>query len=163
MLTTTQAIAKVIGTGILVVTRNGRSDTGPRLTVIANSAGIAVQTLPRVQLIVATARLTIAGIFGARIAVVAKRQKLPTQFVRFVHETVAVIILTITLFSHGQRCVTSAQPLFFAHPLAPTSSPFARSLARRPKTQLNGLSSAGTDPRIRHALSSVDAIDCDCR
>ena len=122
VLATSQSIAEVICAGVLIVAGDGGTQTNSGLAMITNGAGISVQAFPRIKVVVAATGLTIAEVLGTRITVATERQKLPTLFVRFIDEAIAVIVLAIAHFGHRHRRVTGAQPFLPTNTLPVTGS-----------------------------------------
>ncbi len=113
--TTAQPIAKVVRTGIVVITDNCLPDTDTLLTMVTDGTGITVKTLALTQVLVNAASFRVAAIQGTRIAIITNRRS--GLLVNFVNEIVAVIISPIANFGCRLQGVTLSQPLRRTHPL----------------------------------------------
>jgi hypothetical protein len=131
--------------------------------VIADGAGITVETFALSKRGVTAAVGSQAGVVGAGVLVVAKGHEFALELVRFVDATVAVFIDSVALFGGRNHCVTVSNAILRADPLTLTDSKLINVGTRCEERELNGLRSARTDASVGHALQCVDPIDCDCR
>jgi len=108
MLTTSQAVTKIVRARVIVVTSDGRPDAYSRLAVVPDGTGIAIQAFTGIEFLVAATRITATNVLRARIAVVAKGQEFAAFFVGLIRKTVAIVILSVTFFCRGHGRVTRA-------------------------------------------------------
>jgi hypothetical protein len=158
MLAAPKTVAGIVSARIAVITGNGRPDTDTGRAMVSNGAGIAVQAFSAIQLLVATARLTVAQVLGTGVAIIAQRQKLSPRLVRLVHEAIAIVIQAIAgLHGRGQG-ITVAQSTLLADPLPATTAKFVAPFTRGRQAQLHRVVCARADARIGHALLRFHTI-----
>jgi len=80
----TQAVADVVGAGIVIVTGDGQSDAEARVAVVPDGASITVDTFALSQGRMLAPRLAFAEVYGARIAIIAKLHVFAVQEDRLV-------------------------------------------------------------------------------
>jgi len=153
-----EAVTQVISTDIAVVADHGEADALAFLTMVSDSAGIAVLALPFAQIVVRAAILSQAGISGALVSVVAKIDEVPADFQRLIGSAIAVVIQSVAALLQGFIRVTLRQPFVRADPLALACARFVGNLAGGPESQRHGLARAGANSCVSHTLCRADSV-----
>jgi len=120
----TKSIAEVIRARVAIIANNGESNADSCITMVARGTRIAILALTFRQLFVLAAGLSLTGVGATFIAIVTEVHKVSAHLLRFVNQTITIIVFSVAGFGHRICGITFTKPTLTAYSLALASTRF---------------------------------------